>query len=79
VKLNELDMVVLKQDLPQEGLKQGDVGAVVLVYDGGAGYEVEFTTFKGQTLSVVTVEPDAIRPVGETDVIHTRVSVAAVA
>jgi hypothetical protein len=77
--IHELDTVVLKQDLPAEGLKAGDVGAVVAVYGDGAGYEVEFTTFKGQTVSLVTLEPHLIRPVGERDIIATRESRSAVA
>jgi hypothetical protein len=42
--INELDLVVLKRDLPTERLTAGDVGTVVLVHQQGAGYEVEFTT-----------------------------------
>ena len=48
----ELDTVVLTIDLPEEGLKAGDLGAVVAVYGDGAAYEVEFVTLKGQTVSV---------------------------
>lgn len=70
--INELDTVVLTVDIPSEGLKVGDVGAVVMVYQDGASYEVEFTTFKGQTTSVVTLAPHAIRPIEETDVMASR-------
>jgi len=70
--IEELDTVVLTKDLPQHGLKNGDVGAVVMVYKDGAGYEVEFTTFKGQTISLVTLKPEDIRPVEETDGIAVR-------
>jgi Domain of unknown function (DUF4926) len=38
-----LDAVLLTRDLPKEQLAAGDVGTVVLVHGGGAGYEVEFT------------------------------------
>jgi len=48
--INELDSVVLERDLPQFGLKRGDVGTVVLVHDNGAGYEVEFTALDGETI-----------------------------
>ena len=37
----ELDTVVLTEELPNYGLKAGDLGTVVLVHTHG-GYEVEF-------------------------------------
>ena len=74
--IRELDTVVLTKDLPAEGLEAGDVGCVVMVYEGGKGFEVEFSSLKGDTISVVTVEPSAIRAVESTDVAHARVAVA---
>jgi hypothetical protein len=63
----ELDTVVLTRDLPQENLKAGDIGAVVMVYGNGEAYEVEFVTLKGQTVSVVTVPHHGIRSVEDND------------
>jgi len=40
--INELDPVALTCDLPERGLKEGDVGTAVLVHGSGAGFEVEF-------------------------------------
>jgi hypothetical protein len=74
--INELDTVVLTTDLPEEGLKAGDVGAVVAVYGEGAAYEVEFITLKGQTISVVTVPHHGLRPIDDKDVLATRRAVA---
>jgi hypothetical protein len=54
--INELDLVVLKRDLPTERLAAGDVGTVVLVHRQGAGYEVEFTTLSGDTVAIVKLE-----------------------
>lgn len=51
--IDELDLVVLKRDLPEERLTAGDVGTVGLVHQQGAGYEVEFTTLSGDTVAVV--------------------------
>jgi hypothetical protein len=34
--INEHDCVVLTQDLPDEGLKAGDIGTVVHIHEGGA-------------------------------------------
>ena len=45
---HELDTVVLLRDLPEAGLRSGDLGAVVLVY-GGDALEVEFVTASGRT------------------------------
>ncbi len=70
--LEELEIVVLTTDLPEYHLKAGDVGTVVLVHGEGKGYEVEFTTFKGETLAIVSVYPDQIPPVERHEVAHVR-------
>jgi len=70
--INELDRVILTSDLPEEGLATGDVGAVVHVYRGGAGYEVEFVTLDGETVAVVTLKPDQIRPAARREIPHAR-------
>lgn len=46
----ELDQVVLTTDVPEAGLRAGDVGTVVLVY-GGEATEVEFVLYAGRTLA----------------------------
>ena len=51
----ELDRVILAEDLPEYGLKAGDIGTVVLIHGEGEGYEVEFTTLDGETLAVTSV------------------------
>ena len=51
IVLQETDMAVLTVDLPEYGLKVGDVGTVMLVH-GQNGYEVEFMTLDGETLAV---------------------------
>lgn len=65
--------VVLTQDLPNEGLRSGDIGTVVMVHGQQQGFEVEFTTLAGETLAVVTVAADAVRPVGSKEIAHARV------
>ena len=45
--INELDLVVLKRDVPSERLTAGDVGTVVLVHQEGEAFEVEFMTYRG--------------------------------
>jgi hypothetical protein len=70
--MNEMDLVVLKRDLPNERLAVGDVGTVVLVHEQGLGYEVEFTTLSGETVAVVTVDASDVRPVEAREIVHAR-------
>ncbi|MBI3030621.1 MAG: DUF4926 domain-containing protein, partial [Candidatus Rokubacteria bacterium] len=49
--IQELDPVVLTRDLPEHGLKKGDVGAVVHCYADRATVEVEFVTAGGKTVA----------------------------
>jgi hypothetical protein len=70
--IRELDVVVLKRDLPESRLKAGDVGTVVLEHSGGQGFEVEFMTLTGETVAVVTVSSDAVRAVDEGEIAHAR-------
>jgi hypothetical protein len=57
--LAEHSVVSLKHDLSSEGLTKGARGTIVHVYEGGAGYEVEFGT-TGHRPKLVTVEPSDI-------------------
>ena len=68
----ELDVVALAEDLPEHGLKAGDVGTVVLLH-GDSGCEVEFMTFGGDTVAVVTVDKHQVRRLGRNEIHHTRV------
>jgi hypothetical protein len=70
--IKELDPVVLTESLPEHGLEAGDVGWVVMVHAGGAGFEVEFITLSGETVSVVTVSAGAVRPVAPKEIAHAR-------
>ena len=70
--IKELDSVVLTVDLPEHGLKKGDVGTVVLMHDGG-GYEIEFMTLGGATLAVMTLTHDQVRAVGGREIAQARV------
>lgn len=71
--ISELDVVVLTRDLPDHGLEAGDVGTVVMVHEGGSGFEVEFVTFTGETVAVVTLPADAVRSIREREIAHARV------
>jgi putative heme iron utilization protein len=58
--------------MPDHGLEEGDVGAVVHIYGKDAAYEVEFVTAAGKTIAVVTVGQDDIRPMAATEILHVR-------
>jgi hypothetical protein len=70
--IKELDPVVLTKSLPEHGLRTGDVGWVVMIHGAGAGYEIEFVTLAGETVSVLTVPADAVRPVRAKEIAHAR-------
>ena len=62
----ELDTVALCRDLPDAGLRVGDLGAVVHVYPGAV--EVEFVTVAGRTQALVTLADADVRPIRDNDV-----------
>lgn len=67
----ELDTVVLNRELPEQGLRRGDLGAVVQVYSPD-GLEVEFVTASGRTQALVTLEVRDVRPVSDQDLLSVR-------
>jgi hypothetical protein len=69
--LKELEAVVLLTDLPEYGLERGDLGTIVLLH-GDAGCEVEFLTLDGETVAVVSLRHDQVRPVGHREIAHAR-------
>lgn len=62
----ELDSVVLVRDLPDSGLRAGDLGAIVHVYDGEA-VEVEFVTVAGRTQALRTLPTADVRALADDD------------
>lgn len=68
----ETEIVVLKRDIPEYGLKEGDIGAVVHCYQDSAAFEVEFVTAQGDTVALLTLSPEDIRPVMGQEILHVR-------
>jgi Domain of unknown function (DUF4926) len=66
-----LDSVVLARDLPELGLRAGDLGAVVEVY-APDGIEVEFVRASGHTKALLTLTAADVRPVAESDLLAVR-------
>jgi hypothetical protein len=71
VNFQLLDVVVLDRDIPDSGLKRGDLGAVVDISAPDA-IEVEFVTASGRTQALVALQPSDLRSVADTDLVATR-------
>ena len=65
-----LDTVVLTRDLPESGLRSGDVGAIVEVYEDA--YEVEFVTGAGKTQALLALTEADLRRIGSGDLLAVR-------
>ena len=70
--IQELEDVILTCDVPEHGLRRDDIGTVVLVHQGGKGYEVEFTTLAGETIAAVTLIADQVRRSNPREIAHVR-------
>jgi len=70
--IQELDTVVLTENIPDLKLLKGDIGTVVLIHNGGEGYEVEFITLGGDTIAVATLFPSQIRMIREMEIANAR-------
>ena len=71
MKFEELECVVLAHDVPEHGLRAGDVGTVVQIYPEG-GVEVEFVRGSGATQALLTLREQDIRKIGAHDLLATR-------
>ena len=66
-----LDTVVLDRDLPEHGLKRGDLGAIVEIYEPDA-FEVEFVTASGRTGALLTLNAADVRQIDDADLVAVR-------
>jgi hypothetical protein len=69
--MQELEEVVLARDVPEEGLRKGDIGTVVHVYPRG-GLEVEFFAASGKTRAVVTLRTGDVRLTNDDELVSVR-------
>lgn len=69
--IGELDSVVLTEGLPELGLCRGDIGTIVLAH-GDRGYEVDFVSLDGETLAIISLSPQQVRPVRGREIAHAR-------
>jgi hypothetical protein len=75
--IKELDSIALTCDLPERGLKRGDVGTAVLMHREGAAFEVEFVGYDGHTVALLTLERSQVRSLHPNDIPHARELAAA--
>lgn len=67
----ELDPVILMRDMPEAGLRAGDLGTVVQLYPSGA-LEVEFVTASGHTQALLTLSIGDVRVAQDDDLLTVR-------
>ncbi len=75
--IEELANVVLTTNMPERRLVAGDIGTVVMVHQAGQGYTVEFMTLSGDTVAVVTLPAEQVRPIRANEIAHVRELMAA--
>jgi Domain of unknown function (DUF4926) len=71
MKFQELATVVLERDIPEKGLRKGDLGAVVELYEPD-GLDVEFVTASGKTEALVSLKTTDVRRVRDEDLVSVR-------
>ncbi len=67
--------MALAQDMPEKGLKRGDVATVVEYHpgrDGEDGYSLEVFNAVGDTIAVITLPESAIEPLLADEIRHVR-------
>jgi hypothetical protein len=71
MKYKKLECVVLSHDIPEHGLRAGDLGTVVEIYPEG-GVEVEFVRGSGFTQALLTLGVQDVRKIDPHDLLATR-------
>ena len=71
MKFEKLECVVLAHDVPEHGLRAGDLGTVVEIYPEG-GVEVEFVRGSGATQALLTLNEREVRTIDAHDLLATR-------
>jgi hypothetical protein len=56
-----LDVVAVREDIPEHGLRRGEVGTVVERWKDGV-YEVEFSDDTGEAYAFVALRSDQLMP-----------------
>jgi hypothetical protein len=66
-----LDTVVLERDIPESGVRKGDIGAIVHIH-GDSRLDVEFVRASGRTLALLQLSATDVRALKDEDVPSVR-------
>ncbi len=66
------ELVSLRRDVERYGLKKGDIGMVIDIYENGKGYLVEFGDAQGNTIGVLALNSHDIQRLNSTQILHVR-------
>ena len=68
--------VALKTDVPEHGLRRGDVATIVEYHRGRPGqepgYSLEAFNAVGETVAVITLRESQIEPLSAKEILHVR-------
>jgi len=70
-RFKELDVVALDRDIPEHGLRRGDTGTIVMLYEPD-GVEVEFVRPSGATQALLTLKASDVRALTDNDLFAVR-------
>ena len=83
MKFEMFSRVALKTDVPENGLRRGDVATIVEYHQGRPGqepgYSLEVFNAVGETVAVITLRESQIEPLSAKEILHVRPLAAAAA
>lgn len=76
MKFEMFSRVALRTDVPENGLRQGDVATIVEFHQGRPGqepgYSLEVFNAVGETVAVITLRESQIEPLSAKEILHVR-------
>ena len=76
MKFEMFSRVALKTDVPENGLRRGDVATIVEHHQGRPGqepgYSLEVFNAVGETVAVITLRESQIEPLSAKGILHVR-------
>ena len=83
MKFEMFSRVALKADVPENGLRRGDVATIVEYHQGRPGqepgYSLEVFNAVGETVAVITLRESQIELLSAKEILHVRPLAAAAA
>jgi hypothetical protein len=83
MKFEMFSRVALKTDVPEHGLRRGDLATIVEYHEGRSGqepgYSLEVFNAVGETVAVITLRESQIQPLSAREILHVRHMAAAAA